>query len=681
MSNASIVRLENIRKTYQIGPVVVDALQGLSLTIEAGEYVSIMGPSGCGKSTLLNVLGCLDRPTSGQYFLGEEDVSRMDDDTLSAIRGARLGFVFQSYNLIQQLTVVENIEIPLYYRGCPERQSHTLALEMVERVGLGTRRRHRPAELSGGQQQRAAIARALVNDPLILLADEPTGNLDSASGVEILKLFDELHEQGKTLIIVTHDPNVSRHARRVICLRDGQIESDVQQPGPTVVSPAAPRRPGSRRVSRLGRLGLARLGRTVRLGIKSLWQHRLRSLLTALGIVFGVCSVIAMLAIGEGASYEAQEQIKNLGSQNIILRSVKPPEERKVSQQSGQYLLVYGLTYADLRAIQQTIPGVVVVVPGRIIREYVWNISRRVDSEIVGTVPWYPQMRNHRVAQGRFFSDAEVERKSNVCVLGAETAQELFPLDVPLGRTVRVGNSYYHVIGVMEHRSKAAEENELAESTSAAVGSRIYLPLETISAHYGDIIVKERTGSVEFEQVVLHEVTVKVDQRDQVVNVSLAVKCLLDRKHKKADYRMIVPLELLKRAEETKRIFSIVLGSIAAISLLVGGIGIMNIMLASVTERTREIGIRRALGAKRRHIVAQFLVETVLLSGVGGIIGVIVGVTIPHFVTVFAHMKTIVTFWSPLVAFTISAVVGVVFGLYPALRAAHMNPVEALRHE
>jgi putative ABC transport system ATP-binding protein len=229
MSDASIVQLENIRKTYQIGLVAVEALRGLSLAIGAGEYVGIMGPSGCGKSTLLNVLGCLDRPTSGRYWLGEEDVSAMDDDTLSAIRGARLGFIFQSYNLIQQLTVVENIEVPLYYQGCLERESHALAVELADRVGLAARLKHKPAELSGGQQQRVAIARALVNDPLILLADEPTGNLDSSSGEEILKLFDDLNEQGKTMIVVTHDPNTSRHARRVIRLRDGEIESDVRQ--------------------------------------------------------------------------------------------------------------------------------------------------------------------------------------------------------------------------------------------------------------------------------------------------------------------------------------------------------------------------------------------------------------------------------------------------------------------
>jgi putative ABC transport system permease protein len=448
------------------------------------------------------------------------------------------------------------------------------------------------------------------------------------------------------------------------------------------VIPYASRRPGPSGLSRRGGWGLARLGRTVRLGIKSLWLHRLRSLLTVLGIVFGVCSVIAMLAIGEGASFEAQEQIKSLGSQNVILRSVKPPQEQKTTQQSGQYLLNYGLTYADIRAIQATIPGVTVVVPGRIIRDFVWSISHRVDCEIVGTVPWYPQMRNHRVTQGRFFTDAEMDGQSSVCVLGADAAEKLFPLDTPIGRSVRVGeNIYLSVIGVMEPQSPLPEGSEVAEDSPVGLGNRIYVPLETLKVRYGEIIYRRRTGSFELEKLVLSEVTVKVDRRDEVINISQAVKGLMQRKHEKADYRMIVPIELLKRAEETKRLFSIVLGSIAAISLLVGGIGIMNIMLASVTERTREIGIRRALGAKRRDIVVQFLIETIMLAGVGGLLGVALGITIPHFVTVFAHMKTIVTFWSPIVAFTLSALVGVVFGLYPALRAADMDPVEALRHE
>lgn len=430
-----------------------------------------------------------------------------------------------------------------------------------------------------------------------------------------------------------------------------------------------------------GALSPARLRRTLRLALKSLWAHRLRSLLTVLGIVFGVCSVIAMLAIGEGASFEAQEQIKNLGSQNVILRSVKPPEEQKVSQQGSQsFVLQYGLTYTDLQRIKSTIPGVRILVPSRIMREYVWNVTRRVDCEIHGTVPWYPEMRHHRVAEGRFFNDLDMAGNTSVCVLGAEMVDALFPLDSPLGRDVRIGGSYYRVIGVMEPKTPTAESEE-TRSLTPGTAYQMFIPLQTAKMRYGEILAKQRTGSFEAERVQLHEVTVQVDARQGVIPVADAIKQLLTRHHQKRDYDVIVPLELLRRAERTKQIFNVVLGSIAAISLLVGGIGIMNIMLATVTERTREIGIRRAMGARRQDIITQFLVESVLLSGLGGLFGVVLGILVPLLVTWFAGMKTIITFWSPVLAFSISALVGVLFGLYPAVRAAEMDPVEALRHE
>jgi len=415
--------------------------------------------------------------------------------------------------------------------------------------------------------------------------------------------------------------------------------------------------------------------------------HRLRSLLTVLGIVFGVCSVIAMLAIGEGASYEAQEQIKNLGSQNIILRSVKPPEDRKVSERAQQsFVLEYGLTHTDLRRIRATIPGVTVIVPARIIREYAWHLTRRVDCEVVGTVPWYPEMRNHPVAAGRFFTDFDMDARANVCVLGAELVPLLFPLETPLGRQIRIGTRYYRVIGIMAPRAEIRpRESELAAVNPAAgpraETPRIYIPLETARIRYGETLIRQRSGTIEAERVALHEVIVQVHRLEEVLPVAEAIRHLLEHGHDKKDYEIVVPLELLRRAERTKHLFNIVLGSIAAISLLVGGIGIMNIMLASVTERTREIGIRRALGARRRDIVLQFLVETVLLSASGGLLGILLGAAIPFAVTQWAGMKTIITWWSPALAFGISALVGVVFGLYPALRAARMDPVEALRHE
>ncbi len=429
---------------------------------------------------------------------------------------------------------------------------------------------------------------------------------------------------------------------------------------------------------------LSLFSRLVRLGLKSLWLHRLRSMLTALGIVFGVCSVIAMLAIGEGASYEAQEQIKSLGSQNIIVRSIKPQEEQKVSESAqSSYTLDYGLKEVDATRIVSTLPSVGIVVPARIIREYVWNVSYRVDSEIVGTTPDFRRIRNQQLRDGRFFNEREFADKRNVCVVGSTMVERLFPLEDPLGKDIRVGSSYFRVVGVLEDAAGDSVTGGLsvASGVSGSVHSRMYIPLSTARMHYGDILVRRRSGSYESERVELHELTIRVEDPDRVLAVSENVRALLLHTHKKVDYTMIVPLELLNRAEETKRIFNVVLGSIAAISLLVGGIGIMNIMLASVTERTREIGVRRALGAKRGDITTQFLVETVILSGAGGVVGVLFGVAIPYLVLVFTDMVTIVTVSSAVIAFSISAVVGIVFGIYPAKRAAQMDPVEALRHE
>ena len=388
---------------------------------------------------------------------------------------------------------------------------------------------------------------------------------------------------------------------------------------------------------------------------------------------------------GRGASHEAQEQIRRLGSNNIILRSLKPEEEQKAST-TRSYVLDYGLTYSDVRRIRSTIPGVTVVVPGRLIRKYVWNATRRVDAEILGTVSWYPEMRQLNVVEGRFFSDVEMEYQKNVCVLNRMMAARLFPIESPIGRNVRVDSDYYKVVGVIEAESSRVNVGNpngdgTPAPTDASVAARMYIPLEAAKARFGEVIMKRRSGSFEAERVELHEATVKVRQQDDVEETALIVDEIIKKAHKKNDYEIVVPLELLRQAERTKQIFNIVLGAIAAISLIVGGIGIMNIMLASVTERTREIGIRRALGAKKRDIVIQFLVETVILSGAGGVIGVMLGVAIPFFITLFANMVTIVTPWAPLIAFSISALVGMVFGIYPALRAANMDPVEALRHE
>jgi len=416
-----------------------------------------------------------------------------------------------------------------------------------------------------------------------------------------------------------------------------------------------------------------RLKRTIKLGLKSLWLHKLRSGLTALGIVFGVASVVAMLAIGEGASQEAQEQIKKLGSHNVIISSVKPPGETS-AQTSGNSMVEYGITYDDLERIETTIPEVDVVVPVRELTRSVYNGLRKCDGTIVGTVPWFQEVRNLPLLAGRFLSGEDLRAQKSLCVINAQVAEELFAYENPLHMGLKIGGDYYKVIGILDDSVLGAP----GESKSSR---RIFIPITTARSRYGDTTMKQSSSGREFEKVLLHQATIKIRREEHVIEIADAIRRMLETYHKKQDFEITVPLELLNQAKRTKRIFSIVLGSIAAISLLVGGIGIMNIMLASVTERTREIGVRRALGAKKRDIIVQFLTETVLLSGSGGMLGIGLGIALPFVVSYFTKLQTVVTPWSLILAFSISAAVGIVFGLYPARRAANLDPIDALRHE
>ena len=418
--------------------------------------------------------------------------------------------------------------------------------------------------------------------------------------------------------------------------------------------------------------------RAFRIGVQSLLLHKLRSLLTTLGVLFGTSSVIAMLAIGEGASEEAQEQIRRLGSLNVILRSIKPPEDFNTGNQQSR-VISYGLTYADMERVQQTFPAVRRVVPVRELPEEVRREERVLMPRVLGTLPVYAEVTGREVLPGgRFLSDADHDRVANVCVLGYEVARYLFPVQDALGRRVKIGGDYYTAVGILPPRVR--QSSDAAQPGEETTGE-VFIPLETARKWYGNMQVKMRSGSQEMEEIELHELVIEVDAAEHVPLVADASREMLRRSHDQNDYEIVVPLELLEKARRTKRIFNIVLGSIAGISLLVGGIGIMNVMLATVTERTREIGIRRALGAKRRHIVTQFLVETITLSVGGGLLGVALGLAIPIAVEYFAEMRTIVTPAAPLLAFGISAAVGIIFGLYPAWRAATMDPVEALRHE
>lgn len=417
------------------------------------------------------------------------------------------------------------------------------------------------------------------------------------------------------------------------------------------------------------------------LGIKSLAVHKLRSALTVLGVVFGVGAVISMLAIGEGASSQVMAEIKALGAQNIILRSSEPPQSKLQGSSRGGPISRFGLTRSDLQRIVATVPAVQQIVA---IREASGNIyagPRSAAGRAFGLPPQFLDVVNLRVARGRFITSLDMQNRVDVCVLGSKLAAELFSYKDPIGRIVHVGKHVFRVVGVMAPIGIAGEIG--TSLTARNLNRDLYIPLATSEARYGDLIVKRKRGQWEAKQVELHEIYVKVETLEMVEDVAEILKVTLSKFHdpEAPDYEVIVPLELLRQAERTKRIFQGVLFSIACISLLVGGIGIMNIMLATVTERTREIGIRRALGAKQRDIISQFLTETLLLTTIGGLTGVLLGIGLASLATYVLDYSADVTLWSVLLSFGISALIGVGFGLYPAFIAARMDPIEALRHE
>ncbi len=437
-------------------------------------------------------------------------------------------------------------------------------------------------------------------------------------------------------------------------------------------------------------MNIHKISRTIRLGIKSLWLHRLRTMLTMLGIIFGVCSVIAMLAIGEGASQAAQNEIERLGSTNLIIETVEPPtEQNKNNDQQVRRLRQYGLTYKDAEAIRNTIPDIEVIVPVRELNGEAHYKSRGGAVKVIGTIPWYPITSTIHVICGRFLSSIDLNQERAVCVIDEKVVKAIFGFDHPIGKDIYIQGTFYRVIGVVGSVASLNVNNdgenlpvEIKSGTPIEEVGFVYIPITTARSRFSEMNYTYSSGSSSYEKVELQQITVKVSSIEHVVPMRNIVDALLRRLHeKKQDFRIIVPLELLQQAKTSKRIFSIVLGSIAAISLIVGGIGIMNIMLATVSERTREIGIRRALGAKKRDIVIQFLSESLIMTLFGGIFGIVLGFLLPLMVSHFANMPTIITYKSLVLAFGISGAIGVIFGLYPAYRAASMDPIESLRHE
>jgi macrolide transport system ATP-binding/permease protein len=694
------VRIENLRKDYLVGGEILHVLKGVNLEVPEGDYVAIMGPSGSGKSTFLNVLGCLDPATSGLYELGGENVANMDDDRLAQVRSENIGFVFQSYNLITSLTVLENIQAPLYYGGTISAEDLVRCGKMAERVGLADRLDHRPSQLSGGQQQRAGIARSLINRPRFILADEATGNLDSVTTTEILDLIDELNREGTTIIMVTHEEDVAKRARRIVRLRDGVVQSDtrfreVEWKGTGNLRSAEKAPNGGAPKKRDSRgdfsTGLQRWIRPWALGVKTLHLHPMRSLLTILGIFIGVASVIWLLAIGEGISRKAQEEIARMGANNVIVSTIQPASDSKSVRR------LFGVTKDDYEDLAQTIPSIKKAIPYRELSQADCEYGgRSMSVPVRGVTPDYSAWRRLGVRKGNFITDTHVVEEAKVCVLGAKTAYDIFLHEDPIGKSVQISfytsSDFYTVVGVAGNTGEFSDSG--SDSAGGSESTAAYVPLTTYWRNVFDFYGRSERGIPTVTKVVF-----EVDNPALVMETASIIRKRLKETHDQTDYEVLVPLELLKRAENTRIMFIAMLGLVAAISLVVGGIGIMNIMLATVTERTREIGIRRALGARRSDITRQFLVETIVLSVVGGLVGIIAGFLASPAITGLRSfllstapemmkdapesimtMVPIVVPWSIPLAFGISVAVGVIFGMYPANKAAAMDPIQALRH-
>ncbi len=641
-----LIVLDRVTKTYRTGALEVEVLHGVSLTIRRGEFVAIMGASGSGKTTLMNLIGCLDRPTGGRYLFGGKDVSEFDRDQLALLRRDAFGFVFQQYNLLPSASAMENVEIPAIYAGVPKHLRDGRAAEILSGLGLAERLDHRPSQLSGGQQQRVSIARALMNGGAIILADEPTGALDSKSGREVMALLHQLNAQGHTVVLITHDSNVAAQAGRVITIADGLITSDT---GTAELPPAIPPVPPlARDASKLTDVAEA-----VKMALRSLRANLFRTILTLLGIVIGVGSVVSMLALGDGAKEEVLSRIQAMGT-NLLL--VRPGAPNMRGPEAGT---VATLTPEDAEEIAR-LPNVTVAVPelgGSVTIRYG---NADYQTSVTATSGDYPVARSWPMNSGVFFGAEEVKSYVPVVVLGQTVVDNLFKNGQdPIGAYVLIKNVPFQVVGVLARKGASPFGSDLDDAT--------FVPLSTGSLRL-------------FGQRYLRNVTVQVEDLAAIDETQQQISELLKARHRTNDFQIRNTASIMEAATETQNTMTVLLGSIAAISLLVGGIGVMNIMLVSVTERTREIGIRMATGARRANILLQFITEALVVCAIGGVLGVLGGLA-----TALAarELGSSVVFSAPpvILAFGCAFATGLVFGYMPARKAANLDPVAALSAE
>ena len=651
-----MIELRNVRKTYRMGNIEVQALKNVSFKIEDGEFIAIMGPSGSGKSTLLNILGCLDVSTSGQYLFDGFNVSEFSDSELARIRNENIGFVFQTFNLLPRLTAFSNIELPLIYAGNHGNRRQT-CVDALRSVGLEDRSRHRPRELSGGQQQRVAIARALVNEPSILLADEPTGNLDSKSGEEIMAILTEFHKKGMTVILVTHDDSVASYADRTIRLRDGEIVEDTRNTGGAVAQQIPTR---TRFNKKRRRFSVSELKENLLVSVFSIFSNKLRSFLTMLGIVVGVAAVITMIAIGQGASVQITQRISQMGANLLMVR----PGAERMGPARGASGSVTSLKYEDAQAIAEQCPSIAKVDASYSRNAQVVYGNKNTNTNINGVTPNFPGVNNFPIGKGSFITENDNRLMRRVAVLGKTVVKDLFGGEDPTGQYIKIKRSNFQVIGVMSEKGGSGFRDQ---------DDVIFIPLKT---------AQKRLFGVDYVSVI----NVQAKSQDVMEKAPIEISRLLRERHRLRtseadDFHVDSQADILSTVQETGKTFTMLLAGIAIVSLVVGGSGIMNIMFVSVTERTREIGIRKAIGAQKRDILGQFLVEAIIVSLSGGLIGIVLGILASRFASQFGGWSTVVTSASVLLSFSFAFGVGLFFGFYPARKAALLNPIDALRYE
>ena len=653
-----MIEITDIRKTYKMGEEEVRALAGVSLRIEAGEFVAIMGPSGSGKSTLMHILGLLDVPDAGSYRLFGHEVSRLSEDELAVLRRQAIGFVFQQFNLLARTSAAENVALPQLYSL---RQTDLVkSAKHLNQVGLGNRLEHNPNELSGGQQQRVAIARSLINDPYIILADEPTGNLDSTNGAEIMNILIDLNRQGITIILVTHEEKIAAYAQRVIRMADGVVSSDERKvqakavaevKNPFATEPPSGLRPMLREWAAHFREGLHALG-----------ANKVRSGLSMLGILIGVAAVIAMLALGRGAQKAIEEQLASLGSNLLVLR----PGAYRVSGVALDAGSVTRLTTDDAEVLTQTFPQQIKRVAPQVSgKAQVTFRDKNWSTQILATTPDYAPMRATDPAVGRFIDDEDDRKRNRVAVIGLTIVNQVFGDTDPMGEYIKLNKVPFQVIGILPAKgSNGWHDND----------DIIMIPLQTG--------MKRLMG-----KAFVDEIDLELKDAQELEPMQDAIKSLMIKRHRVPPSQQQEPFMVRNMADvqaaltESSRTMSLLLASIAAISLLVGGIGIMNIMLVSVTERTREIGLRKAVGARRNDIMSQFLIEAVVISLLGGICGIILGAIITVLMSTFANWATSISLDAVVISTLFSATIGIVFGIWPARKASALSPITALRYE